>query len=268
MARIVLAALSIACVMYLHGRPLVTIDGTRLMATPRPSPFHLRWLLPTLLGKRLWAWAAVSWASLLCTAVLMPGDIWACALWVSLPWFRTMAAAPVLVDAPAFALSLVAQKAPGGYPVALMGWLGAMVSERLPVFMALMAWSAWPLLGLWSVFVLHRIVPHTPRQGPGALAVGQSRAFCWCDPAILLLPWGAGLAAVFSAGWTLQEVALIAVAYGQLLVAHDTSRLYMWCAPVVLPRAVAVLPTNLRLAAVLATWFNPWAKAQKGQVMV
>lgn len=59
----------------------------------------------------------------------------------------------------------------------------------------------------------------------------------------------------------------MAVAYGQMLVAWDTIRMIQWSAPVVLPRAVAVIPTAWRLPAVVATWFNPWARAPRNQVL-
>lgn len=263
-ARLAIAAFAIGLCVYYQGGIAVTSDGIQYLAPPpRHSPFRLRWLLPWVLGRRPWLWAAVAWVCLLVTALLFPGDLWVCALWCGLPWVRTMAMAPVLMDAPAMALSLACRR----WPHALWG-LGAMVSERMPVFAGIMAWRWEPVaLGLACTLAAVLWTPGRGKWSNGPLQAGWSAAERRADIRAMLLPWGAGMAALLSGGWTLPELALIAVAYGQLLVATDSSRLYQWAAPVVLPRAMAMIPARWRLAAVVLHWLNPWAWAPRKQVM-
>lgn len=270
-----MALVALAATVYHHAGFVITQDGQRLMpAEPfrrgimpaqeskgPESPFHIRWLLPFLLRRRIWAWCVVSWACLVASTLLFPGDLWSAALWCSMPWFRCMAAAPVLVDAPSLAGALAARRWPSWW----WGFL-APISERAPIWASLFSWSVGPagcaIPLVWAV--AYRA--HTKRKLPG-WRVGVLRGERWTDGFALLLCWGAGMAALLVTDWTLQELVIIAVAYGQMLVAHDTVRMAQWAAPVVLPRAVAVIPGPWRLAAVVVTWFNPWARAPRGQVL-
>jgi hypothetical protein len=172
-----------------------------------------------------------------------------------------MAVAPVLVDAPAMAGVLAARR----WPSLAWGCL-APISERAPVWAALYSWNAGPVfLGLTLMLIAMRR-KHSPRRAP-AWKVGLSRGERWSDAKAMALLWGAGLAALWSTSWTLQEALIVVVAYGQMLVAYDTVRMIQWSAPVVLPRAVAVIPAPWRLPALVATWVNPWARAPRGQVI-
>lgn len=262
-ARIALALVGIAAMIYRQGGIAVTHDGMQYLApaAERKSPFQLRWLLPAVLPRNPWAWAAVSWVALVCTCLLFPGDLWTCAAWVALPWFRCMAAAPVLVDAPAFAMSLACRR----WPNPLWG-LGAAVSERMPVMAALMVWDAPEsllvvLVGMfWAGAAYLLLEPSGKHTMPSA----TERLLDWRT---MLAPWGLGVAALLIPGWTLPEVALVAVAYGQMLVATDSVRMYQWAAPVVLPRAIAAIPLRLRLPAMVLHWLNPWAIVPRGQVL-
>jgi hypothetical protein len=252
-------SLAILWALYHQGGIAVTVDGMAYLSPPpRPSPYHLRWLLPMLLGSRIWAWCIVSWASLLATCVLFPGGA---LLWAGLPWFRTMAQAPVLVDAPAMALALLTLRRP-----ACCWGIGWAVSERFPILAALISGSPWPLLGLLGVAALSTRMEHGPGDSP--LRVGLDNAPRLASLHTMLLPWGVGLLALLSPGWTVREVALVAVAYGQMLVAHDSVRLYQWAAPVVLPKAWALIPARWRMVAVVLHWLNPWAWLPRGRVIV
>lgn len=272
----VLGAASIGIVWYQHGTGYISIDGERLMEKPRPSPFHMRWLLPAILGDRMWWWTISTWLFLVGTCLLFPGDIWACALWVSMPWFRTMAHIPVLVDSGGVLVALAASRfhrpmtwrmANPGLALALVG--GA-IGEKAPVFAALYAWRWELLVGLAPAVVAYFVVKKKPRDGSmSALQTGRARAMRLTGAAPLLLPWGAGMAALLDPAWSLREIATVLVAYLQLAVAYDTSRMYMWAAPVVLPKAIGAIPQWLFLPAAVLTWLNPYASpGKRGEVLV
>ena len=270
--RITMAAASIALTRYQRGRS-ITPDGKALMSRPRPEPFHLRWLLPTVLRGNVRAWEAVSYASLCVAAALFPGPLWACALFVSLPWFRCMAQAPVLVDAPAFALALSLRRLTVPAAVGTAYVLG-LISERAPIFAALFASSSdgataalYAVSGLSATATVWKFVESAPRRGDGAWKTGHKRAMRFSSFREMVLPWGAGAAALLAPDWTTLEVLTVAVAYGQLLVAWDNSRLYQWAAPVVLPKAIGVVPARWRVLAVVVTWANPYVQAGRGGVV-
>jgi hypothetical protein len=262
-----MAAASIALTHYMHG-VTVTVDGKRLMKRPRPSPFHLRWLLPLICRDRTWAWMATAWLGLIAAVVLFPGDLWAAGLFCCLPWFRTMAQA-VLVDAPAFAVSLAAMRLSGFWGGVAAFW-GVGISERVPVWGALYGWRwDWLYVGLCMVLIAWKFAKSTPREGIPPFMAGHAQSMRWTSAAMLLLPWGAGLAALLSPFWTYREALIVVVAYGQMLAANDGTRLYMWAAPVVLPKAVAIIPARWMVPAIVATWFNSWATpTERGRVLV
>jgi len=260
--RLAIAAVSMSVALY-QGT-LLTLDGQRLMKSPRPKPFHMRWLVPTVCKDKVYRWRIISWLSLVAICVVWPGSLWEVALFAALPWFRTMVKAPVLTDAPAFLVSLAGPRIPGlaALPVAVVG---AAISERVPVWMGLFS-LRWDMafVGLCAVAIAWKFAKSADREGTPALSTGMRRAGRWTDVRALLLPWGAGLAALLCPDWTLQEAMIVVVAYGQLLAAFDTSRLYMWASPVVLPKALTVIPARWRPIAVLVTWFNPYAQAPGG----
>ena len=80
----------------------------------------------------------------------------------------------------------------------------------------------------------------------------------WRDPRLMLLPWGACLAAL--AGpieiWWLGPVLL---GYWQLLIATDSVRLYQHAAPAVCIAAALAIPPELVVPVLVAHWCNPWA---------
>jgi hypothetical protein len=260
--RLLISLVSIGLNAY-HQAPALTKDGLCLLQDKPPSPHHLRALPRLLAGKRIWAWCLLSWGSLVVACQLFPGDLWACALFVSLPWYRLMVQAPVLADAPALVFTLAATRLP------LFGLLAGATSEKAFAFIALYSQS-WTAAGLALAATLYVILLSNgnPREAMPPLQIGRLRAFRWISAGFLVLPWGAGMAALASPSWTPWEALTVVVAYGQLLAAWDTSRLYMWAAPVVLPKAVAVLPSWARLPAVVATWFNPWAApGKRGEIV-
>lgn len=241
-------------------------------------PFHLRWLVPAMLGQRLRAWAAFTLAMfpvcVLLTMVLArqlgagwPATFAAGALWAGLPSVRFALSRPVLVDLPTVAVALFAAISVTVHPVAgvVAALLAGTVNERAPIFAALFAWSPLPLVGLVPVAV--RFLQRDGADcvtGPAALAVKHpvlsSRLHHrghWLDWRLMLAPWGGCLLALAGMSWPL-AVALV-VAYAQLLVATDSVRLYQQVAPVVCIAAAMTCPPLLLPLLVVAHWLNPWA---------
>ncbi len=267
----------------------LTPDGRRYLemgaGVAQPMPFHLRALLPTICGanRNRWAWAnlfGAAGSTLLIVALAtlsgatMGQGILAGGLFLLLPWVRFCFGAPVLVDMPALALSLLsAVLFLGGYLylAVFAVSIAAMASEKAPVWAALFAWHPVLLVGL-LIPVLERLTSTPGRDAPGRpdaevltnpvhSAMKWHRGK-WLDPRVMLLPWGACLLAVANPSW--QLCAVVAVAYAQLLVATDSVRLYQQAAPIVCIAAATALPLSLPLVAVVAIVHltHPWRAAQ------
>jgi len=259
------------------------IYGTFRAERP-PRPFLYRWLLPLVLRDRLNAWQAVTGGALIASAPLLAWYLRECALsheaalcgvllWVGLPGiYRINTRFPVLVDAPAMALALLAAC------LVLSGhlWFGVAVSllsgcvsERAPVFASVFCWNPWLLLGLASPLLVHLLV--TPGRWPewhgrpglqSPLQAGiTARRAMPTDIQTALVPWGAvAPLALLSGQWHPAAVVGVALAYGQTLVATDFVRLYQWSAPLLIPLAVGVMPEGWEPLILVAHLLNPWSR--------
>jgi hypothetical protein len=273
----VVAALLLALAIYAYGQRM-SPDGKIYLAAARgervPRPFHLRPLLPMILGTNLTAWRVASFVGLVVAAASIAGlaiacgldakrAVFAAVLFAALPIARTTAALPVLVDGPALALTAVsAMLAVSGYGIAsaLVALVGAAVKEHVPVFAALAAWSLWPLVGLIVPVALWMLVKRAQSSHPSVaepLAYAREKhAGQWLDARAMLLPWGACLLAVFALS---PAVALsLLVAYGMLFVAADSVRVYQWAAIPVCVAVAAVVPEAIAIPVALAHLWNPW----------
>lgn len=282
--------MAVRIVTRLPNSPRLGPDAARywLMAdgVPVPKPFHLRRLLPLICGQSIPAWRTVrlaSWALLAVGMVawrLAAGDplgvaAAASAFLLALPGILGPAVVnPVGVDLPAVALGvwsafLIELGAPlqivAGVLVALMA---AGVKESAPVWIALWAWSPWPLIGL----VVPLVVAIVRRPGPDPLgpqfqhiadhpirSALDAHAGRWRDAWLMVAPWGVCLAALVGADWRL--VVVVVLAYAQLLVATDTVRLVQSAAgPVAAAAASSVIPERFLLLAVVlhaCWWWKP-----------
>ena len=259
---------------------------TLAQGKPVPRPFHLRWLLPyfcEVSPKAWWAVFVASWPVAAGGFVwwrLEAGDDWrvavaASALFLALPGvLGPKAVAPVGVDMPAAAVSLIglalitdgqpARVAAGVLVVAI----AACIRETSPVWVALWAWSLWPLIAL--CVVVCRALCVKPGKDPlgarfdeiaahpvkAALAAHRGR---WRDARLMVVPWGVCLAALTGLTW--QMAVVLVLAYGQLLIATDSVRLYQHAAgPVLAVAAAQVIPVAwLPLAVVVHVvwWVAP-----------
>lgn len=257
----------------------LTPDGARYLAVAAgrraPRPFCWRWLIPTVCRDLEWRWRVASYAGVVGTAVgagfLAPtwrAGLAVGAMVLALPMSRFNLKAPVLVDAPAMALSVAAAAlwVNGLHVEAVaVAVLAGNVKETAPVFAALYAWTPWLLVGIAPVVVLALV----RRPGPDVLDERNAEILAhplrtgiawhlgpWLDPAMMLWPWGGALVALGCGDWRVAVVAV--VAYAQTLVATDTVRLYQWAAPVVCVAAVGLVPLVWLPALVAATVWNPW----------
>lgn len=229
-----------------------------------PRPFHLRWLLPTVCRKqtrRWWIIYTMSWPLLAVSMFAWQAhNGWqtataAAVLLLALPGILGPAVvAPVGVDIPASALTVAGVALwPHAPALAVVCWLlAAGAKETSPVFAALWLWSPWPLIAL----VVPAVVSLVRKPGPDPLgwqfqriadhpirSSMESHRGQWRNGWLMVAPWGVCLAALYQPTW--QVAACLAVAYGLLVVATDTVRLYQHAAgPVMAATAAQVIPTQ------------------------
>ena len=177
---------------------------------------------------------------------------------------RATATRPFLVDGPALGLTAAsALLACSGHPVAsaIIALVGAGVKEHVPVFAALAAWSPWPLVGLAVTAVLWLTRTPGPSSHPSQehpfVAARAMQAERLLTAQYSLMPWGVCLAAAFAP--TVPMLASLAVGYGMLFVAVDSSRVFQWAAIPVCLAAAAALPDQWLIPAVAIHFFVPRA---------
>jgi hypothetical protein len=265
----------------------ISPDGRRYLSAGRGEavsmPFVLRWLLPAICKDSVTRWR---WSTTLHLLALPPlitvwlepwvpdsrlrvvGGLMVCGLsgiWrIHLRW-------PVLVDAAAMTWAVASAVAfQKGVP--LLGVALALVSgaikESGPVFAACYAWNPLALVALVAPLARRLTAkvgddlmgqPHVTHQPLTASRVHHLGK--WFDPKVMLLPWGAGVLAVLADDGLVVPmlVVTLTLAYGQTIIATDTSRLYQWAAPPVILAAISVIPDKWAIALLVAHLFNPWA---------
>ena len=246
------------------------------------TPFHRRPLIPLIARGNTHAWQAVTGGSLILTGPVLvwwltlmgaPHPLYGVLLYALL-WgvFGMLVMCPVLVDAPGTLLSLVGAgyylQTGDGIGLVLIALLAGTVKEHAPVFMALYAWSPLPLIGL--LFTLYAEYRGTVRPTDADTIFALHHPFTharrfrdrYTFHHVLVSPWGVLLPLAFiHPSWQLWVT--LAVAYGQLLIASDVSRLYHAAFPVVILCALQVPGLdNWWPLLLLAQWINPWQKNQ------
>ena len=248
-----------------------------------PRPFRIRWLLPKVCGHNEGRWWFAWFAGWVLAAVGMFGWVvstgasWqlagaASVLLLGLPGFLGPGVTiPIGVDIPATGLTLcgVALCGFGWWPVGVvLIAVAATIRETSPVWAALWLWSAWPLLALVVPLVAFKVIrsgpdPLGPRfqhiaDHPVSSALRAHRGQ-WRNAWVMVAPWGVCLVGLGSPSWPL--VAVLVLAYAQLLVATDTVRLVHHAAgPVLAVAAVQGIPVEWLLLAVVvhvAWWRVP-----------
>jgi len=213
----------------------ISPDGLRYLAMANgekmPMPFHLRWLLPVVLGKEIRNWriaSMVGWLAFLIGVGFMGG--WPAGLLVAtLSGPSLIFKLPVLVDGVALGFTAIVAAQSNTTAMIVLAILAGCVSERAPIFAALWAWSPWPLVGLISPLIrvafwrsgtdvkqLEGTLATDVLQRPWRIATWRN----WRD-VNLIAPWGGMLAGLLYLD--AQMVAVLSVAYAQLIIATDNN---------------------------------------------
>lgn len=261
--------------------PRVSPDGRRyiLMAEGQrqPLPFHLRWLIPKIVGTNPLVWQIVTPVCLLGAAMLVYSfgirsglsevrALFAAVLFAGLPIYRTNVELPILVDAPAMVFAIasasLAMDQSQGIPFAAIGLaiVGATIKEYVPIFAALATLNPWLLIGLIAPIVRRLLSKpakpdHPAMERPFRYAMAKQSPRL-LDPLKMIFPWAICLLALWSP--TPAMVASLAVAYGMLFVAADSTRIFQWAFIPVCIQAAMVVPDGWLLPLAIAHLFNPF----------
>jgi hypothetical protein len=218
-------------------------DGARYTSgEPQPSPFH----------RRFHAWPArllmlCTWIGFVAIAGML-GTPMRALLFLTLPGVWMCTVMPTTVDAPSMALAMASGIAcsSGHVGIAVACALASgFIHERGPVFAALYAWSAWPLIGLLAVqWWATRASPDHRSPELANRLVGHKSTLATMlahRPHVDLLNDGGLIWAlrgiVPMAAWLgapMQAWVALGVAFASRLVGTDTARCLMWAAPALL----------------------------------
>lgn len=249
-----------------------------------PAPYSLRPLLPLVCRNIAGRWNVATMTSAALTAVFIailavmrgadtfPAFIAAMAF-IPLRIVSIAAFLPVLTDAAAvmfIAAIGIADAAQMTWLVALLSVVGALISEKVPVFAAALTFSPLPLVGMFATLIMTQ-TSHKGKCGvewldsPVKAAIAQHRAF-WQNPQRYLHTWGLLLPVALLSFSPMLIISLL-FAYGQLLRAQDAARLIQYAAPAVCV-AVALTLTYLAVPAwaMCAGLALHWWAAQSGEV--
>lgn len=254
-----LASLLGASLLWLEvgGPPFrISPDGQYYLQDRPPRPYGMRWLLPTLLRSRVQWWIALSWGSIVLTALMvgMVGGWMASLLFLGLATTRTNVLFPILTDQVGMLLLTLGVVLPWPWNLLAVG-LGALVNEKVPIFSAALTGNYWLLLPIVAAWVSYSRSPKPSDDSPPWLRqpFQEARKSLLLTPQALLLPWGLALPGLLS----VPPLAVI-LAYLQLLTAQDRARLYQWIAPSVCLAAVPWIPEPWAVPILVLHWVNPW----------
>jgi hypothetical protein len=272
-----------------HYRQLETqfsSDGDRYFVMggggAAPYPFMFRWVIPRICGRSTVRWRICTDVHLAALPVLtaiyishwpirpaavVVGGLFICGfpgIW------RNNIRRPVLVDPPALAWSLLAAvlSQHGWWMAALLvAMIVAGMKETAPLFAACFALDPLLLVAL-AVPVIRRLLVGGGEDTHNSAALSdplgharRAHAERLFDPVLMLAPWGVTLIAVRVDDPTIAAITVLALvaAYGQLVIAGNTVRLYQWAGPAMALATASVLPPGWEAAALVAHLFNPLA---------
>jgi len=290
-AAILPAILTIAAMMYhikRYGQAL-SPDGNFYLQMASgiaavPAPYSLRPLLPLLCRNNATRWniasitAAALTASFIALLAMLRGADALPALvagmaYIPLRIVSIAAFLPVLTDTVAVMLITaigIADAAEITWLVVVLSVIGAMASEKTPVFAAALTLSPWPLCGLLVTLIMTR-TSHVGVTGvewldnPVRAAIAQHKAF-WHNPQRYLHTWGLLLPVALLSFSPMLIISLL-FAYGQLLRAQDAARLIQYAAPAVcVAAALTMTYIAVPVWAMFAGLALHWWAAQSGEV--
>lgn len=258
----------------------VTPDGVRYLTMAEGQrvarPFHYRWLLPAVCGPWPSNWRNVTRVSIVLLAPAMfwyAGGGWPGVAAAAMPfglsgvmfnWRR-----PVLVDAPALLLAVVAAALVDhnmwGAAV-LVALVAGCCKESAPAFAACYCWNPVPLVGLIPVAVRHlqRAGDDVPQLDADHhwLAAHPFKAGWLSNQKVganwpwWLLPWGACLVGL--ANLDVPAAVTLTVGFATVWMATDWHRLWVWAFPPLAVAAVTAVPESWLLLLVVGHMANPF----------
>lgn len=246
------------------------------------SPFHLRWLLPAICRQSEMLWNLFTLIPIILIPVVMYAylkslgfneiqSLTGCALTCGLPGVIIINyVAKYLSDGFAMLMMLFSVL---GFQTGniilgvLCSVVGSMAKEQCFIYSFLISWNPLSLIGALPVIIRaltykpnpvdilggEEILKHPLISG---IKIHKGRLF---EMKQQILTWGACLFAL-GGQWNLQSVIVIFAAYASQLLTTDSTRVYMWCFPVVVVLAVSVIPESYALPLVVLHWFNPFRK--------
>lgn len=241
-------------------------------------PFQYRWLMPFVCKTSVLRWTAVTDICLLSLLPLMGFILYllgaspvACiagaASVIGLAGaFSFNRVFPVLVDAPAMALMLVA------YVFFLLGWteafiavsvLSGCVKESAPLYLLGLTLNPLAAIGFVSPVIMGLFFrggdnPESVKGFPG-IGVPWSYTFGfrnWRNVQQLVLSWGGLLAAALFP--STQLLASLFLGYAPLVKVTNTVRVIQWAFPAVIIAVFTNVPDYACIPLALATIFNPY----------
>jgi hypothetical protein len=249
----VVSLLSLLLWSEVGGPPFrVSPDGQYYLGPTPPRPYCLRPLLPWLFRRRVQWWVAVSWASILATALILGwrGGVGAAVLFLGLASTRTNVLFPILTDQLGILCVTVGLVLPWPWNL-ILSIIGTLVNEKVPIVLAALAGDPWLLSPLVISCWLYMRGQPPGDEEPAWLRTPfrEARRSLQLTPQALLFPWGVAALGL----WWMSPWALLA-GYLPLLTAQDRARLYQWIAPGVCLAAAPWIPVPL----LIVHWLNPW----------
>jgi hypothetical protein len=205
-----------------------------------PTPFWGRWLAPAILRERGYLWEAMTFV---CVVAMHAGlahayGVWAA--WLLLPSHLIAWNVRCPIGTDLIPLALLCWSITVKDPVALvvLGLLAGAGKQHAPMFMALAAWSPWPLVGLlgqlpgllWYRKYDSEADKNPWLQSPLLTTLAAKRGH-WMNPRVMLWPWGAVLPLALVT-WDVRLLTALALAYAPVFVASDNARIYLWAFPI------------------------------------
>jgi len=255
--------------------PAISPDGVRYLTMAGGKrvarPFHYRWLMPKLIGTEpiAWkAWTVGAGIAIMLGAWALTGHSEVGIFAAAVPGVAKISKKfPVLIDPFAMALALWSAAAfvHGFWPVGVvLSLVAGAAKESAPIFAAAYAWHPLGLVGLAAPAIRHCF-----KQGDDVLDDENKWVLAHpfkasvkyhkgVPPWVYVLPWG-GLLAGFVGPYSWQLIVTVALAYGMVLMATDTVRLYQWAWPVVAWQAYVVFGPDWMLLLFVLTAVNPFA---------
>lgn len=256
-----------------------TPDGRRYISGNRLAmPFSLRWLLPSVLGTNRRAWDIVTLSSvflipvafyyyLTITGFSETKSLIGCALVCGLNGVVLMNyVGKYLTDGfgmLCMILSMIGFQYGIIYGV-LFSLIGSMANEKVFVYTALMSFNPYALIGGVAVLLRYVLYKHAESDYLGGDAIIKNplktgielhKGF-WFSFKRSVLVWGVCIIACMNIDIHLGVVLL--VAYGSILLATDSTRLFMWAFPLVVIASLSIFPEQWAVPLIGIHWFNPY----------